>query len=897
MQALSPNLSAQEVNLLHQIILRAQNDAGFLHHPNRTLFDAYEAVFAENALDTNQDRACLRLLLQLGGPGIPGESLYDKFEHLLEQAGIGLRFEEDDGSISIAIREDGPSSLESTDASPLLKHLERRNSFTSIYDVTADVRRPTRSRRPSFDAVTISPRKAMSPIRSSGEVILVKGRHNITEDYERPRPPLYEKREELRPASLRNRITQMASATSPTDAMPMSDEESTELHRAHMMGVAIQKDRLALLRQAFSNWKNGVRVSFQQRRLAEIEMALEVQREHIFQRAKETYQCSLIAKAFCHWMFLTKSSVKETEEARKWLLRNKCFTAWQRLTVHEETQVQRPTKTRFLRKWLTTHRQQQADLVEREQRVSRMQDWRVARSAFTSWVKQAQAVRVREQQQDHKLINEHMRLLQFAVRAKRDRQEKDHKLKANYLYRMIVALRAQQFMRQHQNQTNQRCMKSLVDHFRTRRNMLAVREAQVVQKRNAELVASTLVCWKLQINLQSERSRMAVEFYHPKIQLDSLSTWRARLQEMKRQELRAEDAAFYFLTTRVMKSWSAKARDLRKARLNEAYKHARRTIKFNLVQRAFSTWKAKTNHISTIYQQSINHQDQRSRGMVQRAFVKWQIAGSRVHQSLETAVAHSETALTKRTVQTLLDRAREVHALHIRADQFYSIRLSDLCLGHLRKISLRAFEIRRRQQDADAVRSRHNNKHLRIMLRHWASRTKDLTLIFPTQKPSPMSATDRGMPDTTAYYATRTRISTGNTPTVVGSFAETSAHTKTATGTNTTSTSTIHEPHMSTDSNPNINSKTSAPTLLGTTHRAEEWSAFDQDLLEPNPNVNMSMTPGYLNTPSKRAARVRALVNASTTPAGTPWSANLRRFGTSTAPGTKKRGYEFRDIG
>ena len=891
MQALSPDLSAQEVNLLHQIILRAQNHADFLHHPNRTLFDAYEAVFAENALDTNQDRACLRLLLQLGGPGIPGVSLYDKFEKLLEQAGIALRFEEDDGSVSVAIREDEPFSPESTDPSPFPRHLERRNSFTSVYDVTSDVRRFPRSRRPSFDGVTLSPHKAVPAIHLSRADDLVGGRHNTTEGPARNQFPIHKGTEEPLKTSLRNRIAEMANTSQPTETQPTLDEESTELHRAHMMGVAIQKDRLALLRQAFSNWKNGVRVSFQQRRLAEIEIALQVQREHIFQRANETYQCSLVAKAFCHWMFLAKIKVRETEEARKWLMRHKCFTRWHRLTIYEETQVQRPTKTRFLRKWLRTHRQQQADLSECEQRVSRMQDWRVARLAFSSWSKRAQAIKLAEQRRNHQLISSHMRFLQLNVRAKREREQKDHKMKAKYLYWMIVEVRAQQFIRQHQSQTNQRCLKSLIDRFRARRDILAIHEAQVLQQRNNRVLISTLECWKLQVNVQRERSQMAVEFYHPKIELDSLSIWRARVQEVRRQELRAEDAAFYFLTTRVLKGWSAKAKELRKARLNEAYKHARRSVKVNLLQRAFSTWKARTDRVFTMQQQSIHRQDQRSRGMVQRAFVKWQIAGSRVHQSLETAVAHSETTLTKRTVQTMLDRAREVQALRTRADQFYSIRLSDMCLGHLRKLSMKAFEIKRRQQDADAVRSRHITKHLRIMLRHWASSTKDLTLVFPTQKPSPMSAT--------AYYPPRTGTGTGTTPTVVGSFAETSTHATTGTAAHTTSTSTVQEPPTSTDPNTIPNPKISPATLLSTTHRAEEWSAFDQDLLEPNPNITTSMTPGYLNTPSKRAARVRALVNASTTPAGTPWSANLRRFGTgaATAQGKKGRGYEFRDIG
>src|SRR5271156_571788 len=104
MQHHSPDLSAQDVNLLHHIIVRAQNHPDFPSHPKRVLLEAYDAIFTENGLDTGHDRACLRLLLQLGEPGVPGQTLYEKFEHLLEEAGIVLDFDDDRLSIADAER-------------------------------------------------------------------------------------------------------------------------------------------------------------------------------------------------------------------------------------------------------------------------------------------------------------------------------------------------------------------------------------------------------------------------------------------------------------------------------------------------------------------------------------------------------------------------------------------------------------------------------------------------------------------------------------------------------------------------------------------------------------------------------------------------------------------------
>lgn len=156
---------------------------------------------------------------------------------------------------------------------------------------------------------------------------------------------------------------------------------------------------------------------------------------------------------------------------------------------------------------------------------------------------------------------------------------------------------------------------------------------------------------------------------------------------------------------------------------------------------------------------------------------------------------------------------------------------------------MRAFEMRRREQDADAMHNRHWSKHVRNMVRHWASNTQDLVyrdLVSnaPTEKPQEREPTDAG-------YGTAS-----------------------------------NEDHpQSTNEND-----------LGATSRAEGWTAFDTDLLEgsewipsladgPLATSTPMPAPGYLNTPSKRAARAKALANLSTTPSTplrTPFNARLR---------------------
>ena len=77
----------------------------------------------------------------------------------------------------------------------------------------------------------------------------------------------------------------------------------------------------------------------------------------------------------------------------------------------------------------------------------------------------------------------------------------------------------------------------------------------------------------------------------------------------------------------------------------------------------------------------------------------------------------------------------------------------------------------------------------------------------------------------------------------------------------------------------------------GPTRRAEDWTDFDIGDWIPALEAQGSSTPipVHFSTPSKRAARAKALVRVSTTPVGTPFENGLRSQIGST-PRTSRRG-------
>lgn len=240
-------------------------------------------------------------------------------------------------------------------------------------------------------------------------------------------------------------------------------------------------------------------------------------------------------------------------------------------------------------------------------------------------------------------------------------------------------------------------------------------------------------------------------------------------------------------------------------------------------------------------------------------------ASQRKAEDIEMSTRY-ERRLLDRSLGMLIDTSRHLYSLQSRADQFYHLKMSEMCSAQLRRFSMRAFEMRRREQDADAMRDRHWNKHLRNILRHWVSRTQ--------------SSVYQGMINNTTTERRQEKE-----PTDAGY----------ATASNE------DQPQSANEND------------LGATRKAEEWTAFEADLLEggdwvpsfdnePSATSTPMPAPGYLNTPSKRAARAKALANLSTTPVTPfrpPFAARLRA-GNGNSPGqgrattARRGGLEFK---
>ena len=429
----------------------------------------------------------------------------------------------------------------------------------------------------------------------------------------------------------------------------------------------------------------------------------------------------------------------------------------------------------------------------------------------------------------------------------------DNRILAQAMYKWVIAQRAILMTRIRQERERRATFSKLLAGFRKHRDLLQTQEAQVQSQRSARLARSTLECWKLQMNLATERSQMAVEFYTPKIQQDMLTAWRDRHEQVQKLEKWTKDAGFYFTTMKMLKRWRDAAAEAKKRRTNEAYKKVRRQIKMNLARNALLRWRSRVDEIKAMNSQCEGARRSKDNTLLRSLLAHWQDQSQQRQQTMSNASTRYDDRLMAHSLHTWIDASRQTINLQIRADQFYHIHLSELCSAKLRRLSMKAFGIKRRQSDADAMRERHWSKHVRNILKHWAIQSKEANYQALVQGSS--EPTDAG-------YGTASQ-----------------------------------------DDPPFTGPSTIAPGGgPGATPRAEDWTAFDADLLDydgwlpppdghepPQATATPMPTPGYLNTPSKRAARAKALAKMSTTPATpltTPFAARLRAgMANSPVPG------------
>ena len=702
-----------------------------------------------------------------------------------------------------------------------------------------------------------------------------------------------------------------------------------EQHHKQCEVVAIDYDAGILLRQGFEQWRG---------RLHDKGQITETERfyGHLEHRAAKARDLFLITKAFTHWAQCAHEEALRTSITRGHVLRLRYFNAWREITAVNELKVRRQglrkclaiwkrryvatqiheanasssydetllktaywgwfwafcqrrapqwraaqLKARYLTLWITRARlfennqldffasrskrnkrvvfeqwisktrtltstsQQAAAFNERHlitqlltkwklirqlsplaQQVSNMVDWRVAGSTFATFVFRYRVERHAEAVNRLRTLRKAWTEWNDQLRWQTLAQQIGDRFMLEALYKWVLAERSALLQRLHARRLKQRMLLKILNRLSSIRAERHNRYQILMQACNARRSNLAIGLWRSHLEAHHQSERTASELYASRIAHEALQSWEARLATIRRIQSWQSNLRFSSLAIKIFSCWRAAVTQSRRKKRRNAYAQFRRKLKIDLVNEVFIRWRSLTSQALESDKDARLVYEGRLLQLASSLFDTWRIRWESARDQEHQADDHYQRKLAYQYLGGWLERLRTHRQLEERAHQYAQLRIESIAFGWLHKSRLQMIEHKGRSGNADSLRGMYDRRHIHNILRRWHSKTTAL----------------RGHPQPDWITSTRSK---------------------------------------------RLGFRTEGDDIA---NRAENWTAFDEgfDLDEWIPPLESSTTPlpGYMSTPSKRAARAKALVRVSTTPAGTPFQRRLRsRPSTEPRPG------------
>jgi protein SFI1 len=384
------------------------------------------------------------------------------------------------------------------------------------------------------------------------------------------------------------------------------------------------------------------------------------------------------------------------------------------------------------------------------------------------------------------------------------------------LYKWVVAERYIFLKRLLEERLKQRCLDGLKNECLSRQSHRAQSCHVLRDAREKANLQSHLFQWHSRLDAQRQAEHIAFEFHAPKITQEVVQLWTRNFAHLQKLDRWAKDADFYFACKNLLKRWQAATVESKKQKRRNAYMQVRRRSKMSLATSVLQRWRLVSAQNTDMQQQaSLTYQNQLL-GVGTKLFDYWKGQSDLRLDQDHQAVQHYNRRLVERHLYTWIEKLEDESRLEEMADLNYDMRIRNVAFGWLHKLRIRLIELKGREANAENLRKWYEKRHSLNLLRRWQDKTSR-KLNRPPQEIRVSPETNRWRPRA-----------------------------------------------ADNDDDP--------------TKRAGDWTEFDLGDWVPALEAQSSTTPlpGYLSTPSKRAARAKALVKVSTTPAGTPFESRLR---------------------
>ncbi|MCJ1422643.1 hypothetical protein MMC29_000523 [Sticta canariensis] len=686
-----------------------------------------------------------------------------------------------------------------------------------------------------------------------------------------------------------------------------------------MEALAVKHDTGVLMRQGFDHWRA---------RLHDKREAAETERffGHLERHAGKARDLFLLTKAFTHWAQCTHDEVVRTSTARRQILRLRYFNAWREITVVNDIKVRHQGLRKFYQIWkqrsiggqvyeanavsvydetllktaywrwfwnfcerrapqwraarlnakyFSLWAKRARKIAEREHQISDTLSKKTKKSVLKQWLKKTRVVLSCSQQaaslsahslaarslSEWKLRRQHAPLVQrvsnmvdwrvagtnFAIFVTRFRLERhaqavnrlrtirnawtqwndllrsqtvarkiEDRFMLEALYRWVIAERTELLQRLHGQRLKRRMLLQFVSRLSSIKAQRKESSQVIVRGRDQKGLRLAVATWRRQLELRREDQRTALEFYFPRIAQEALGVWNTRSTQVRKLKGWAKNARFFFLASKFLKRWRAAVVESKRKKRRNAYAQMRRKLKIDLATEVISRWRRLAVHMIEVNKNAQFSNQNRLLQFGSDLFDVWKDRWESAVDRNRRADEHYRRIVLRRYFYTWEEQLGTHQEHEEQAQHYAQLRMESIAFGLLHKLRLQMIELQGRSKNAESLRELYDRRHTHNLIRRWHTKTA--------------SKRGRLQPDRT--FSSRSKR--------FGLRTE----------------------------GANISSGAEDLTVF------EE--GFDLGDWIPTLESNTTPLPGYLSTPSKRAARAKALIRGSTTPVGTPFQRRLR---------------------
>ena len=447
-------------------------------------------------------------------------------------------------------------------------------------------------------------------------------------------------------------------------------------------------------------------------------------------------------------------------------------------------------------------------------RVSSMVDWRVAYSVFSVLVSRYTVERRAEAVNRQRVIRNCWTQWNDKLRWHTLSNQIDDRVLLQALYKWVLAERSVLLQRLTEKRLLQRHLYIIAERLGHLTHRHTRNQQMIEAQRRGQYLSFAMNKWRSRMSLYHQREQLAHEYNAPLVLQNALQLWNSSIAHLRWSESRAKNAAFYFRASRTFQQWEDAIAGNRRQKRRHAYIQIRRQVKINVARRIVGHWRDQASRISEIMQSSSEISQYRLFALGTTIFDQW-----RERLAFLTARSHNvdkqyRITFTQRSFQRWRVELRECQERSDISDSYARLYVFKVAHDCLQTLQLKVFELASREKVATSIMTRNEKRHFRNLFHAWHVKT----------------AKKRGLPSRLDFPLTTRSVR--------------------------------HAPPKMDEPTPSRN--------------PEGWTTFEDDF-EPNdwipaPNVQTTPPPGYLNTPSKRAARARALVRL---PPATPAQVKL----------------------